>query len=54
MATLDTGQLMSHTRTTILDTIAFLKGFDGSIIPVSEVHKLLTKINDILNKAVCK
>ena len=29
-----------------------MQGADGEIIPVSEVHDLLTKINDILERAV--
>ena len=53
-ATLDTTQLISHTRTVLVDTIASLQHSDGGVIPVSEVYELLTKICDILDNAVSK
>ena len=40
-ATLDTEQLISHSRTALVDTITSLQGFDGGLIAASEVHKLL-------------
>ena len=52
-ATLDTEQLISHTRTALADTIASLLDSDG-VIPVSEVHELVAKIHDILDNAVAK
>ena len=39
-AILDTKQLISHTRATIVDTFGSLQGSDGGIIPVLEVHEL--------------
>ena len=53
-ATLNTVQLISYTRTTLLDTFASLQDSDGEVIPSSEVHELLTKIHDILDNAVSK
>ena len=50
--TLDTEQLISHTRTAFLDTVALLQISDCGMIAASEVHKLLTKIHDILYSAV--
>ena len=44
-------QLISHIRTTLGNTIVPLQGSDGGIIPISEVHELLTKIHDILDCA---
>ena len=38
--TLDTEQLISHTCTVLVNTIASLQGSDGEIIPVSEVHQI--------------
>ena len=40
-ATSVTKLLISDKRTVIVDTLAFLHGFDGEVIPVSEVHELL-------------
>ena len=47
-----TEQLISHTRTVLVDTTASPQGSDGRVIPVSEVHKLLTNIYDILDSEV--
>ena len=47
-------QLISHTRTVLVNTIASLQDSDFKVIPVSEVHELLTKINDILDNAIAK
>ena len=49
--TLDTEQLISHTRTTLFDTIASLQDSNGGLIAASKVHEL-TKIHDILDSAV--
>ena len=40
-ATLDTEQLISHTRATFVDTIGYLYGSDLGVIQFWEVHKLL-------------
>ena len=53
-ATLDTEQLISHTRVKFIDTISFLKDSEGGVISVSEVHQLLTRINDILDNVMSK
>ena len=36
----------------LVDTIAFLQVSDGGVIAVPEVHKLLTKIHNILDSAL--
>ena len=38
-ATLDMEQLISHTRTALVYTIALLQYSDGKVIPVVEVHE---------------
>ena len=53
-ATLDTEQLVSNTRTAVVNTIASLQDSDGGVIPVQEVLELLTKIWHILDNAVSK
>ena len=53
-ATLDTEQLISHTRTVVADTVASVQDSDKDVILVSKVHELLTKILDIVYNAVCK
>ena len=53
-ATLDTEQLISHTRTVLVHKIASLQGSDGGVTAASEVHELLTKIHNILDSAVSK
>ena len=53
-ASLDTKQLISHTRTAHVDTIASLQKSDRGDIPASEMHKSLTKIHYILDSAMCK
>ena len=53
-ASLDTGQLISYTRTTLVNTIASLQGSDGGAIPVLKVYKWLTKIDNILDNALSK
>ena len=53
-ATLDTKQLISYTRTVLVDIIAFLQGSDGELIAALEVHELLTRIHDILDNSVSK
>ena len=37
-----------------VDIITSLQGSDWEVIQVSEVHELLTKIQDIMDNAVCK
>ena len=41
LASLDTEQLISHTRAAFVDTIASLQDSDGGVLSVSEVHELL-------------
>ena len=52
-ATLDTEQLISHTRAALIDTILSM-GSDGAVSDASEVHELLNKIHDILDSTVSK
>ena len=47
-------QLISDTRTSLVDTIASLQDSDGGVRPVPEVLEWLTKIHDILDNAVSK
>ena len=53
-ATLETEQLFSCLRVALLDTLSCLPYPEGGIIPVSEVHELLLKIQNILDSAVSK
>ena len=53
-ATLDKKQLISHTRTDLVDTIASLQHLEDVVIASSEVQELLTKFHDILSNAVSK
>ena len=53
-AYLDTQQLISHTKVSLVDTISSLQDYEGRVISVLEVHELLTKIHDILDNAVSK
>ena len=53
-ATLDTKQLISCLRVSLLDTLSSVPNLEGGIIPVSEVCKLLLKVCDILDSAVSK
>ena len=53
-ATLDTEQLISLFRVALVDTLSSLPDSEGGIIPVSEVHELLLKVQDILDNAVAK
>ena len=46
-ATLEMELPLSHMRTGIVDTIASLQGFDGKVNPVSKVHNLCMRIDDI-------
>ena len=52
--TLATEQLISHARTTMVGTIAYLQDCDGGLIVASEVHELLTSIHCSLDNAVSK
>ena len=47
-------QLISHLWVALVDTLSSLPDAEGGVLPVSEVHKLLLKIHDILDKAVSK
>ena len=51
-ATLDTEQLISHLWVALVDTLSSLLEAEGDVIHVSEVHELLLRIHDILDKAV--
>ena len=51
-ATLDMEQLISHTRTALVDTTTSLQGSDGGVIATLEKHELLTKIYDTFDNAV--
>ena len=53
-ATLDTEELISYVWVALVDTLSSLPDAEGGVIPVSEVHELLLKILDILDKAVTK
>ena len=53
-ATHDTEQLISHLQIALVDTLSSLPGADRGVTPVSEVHELLLRIHDILEKAVLK
>ena len=51
-ATSETEQLISHMRTAMVDMFTSLQGSDREGSPVSELHNILNKINDNLDKAV--
>ena len=51
-ATLDMEQLTSWLWVALVDTLSSLPKAEGGVIPVSEVHELLLRIHDILDKAV--
>ena len=53
-ATIETEQLISHTRTALLDKSISLRGSDGGLIAASVVHGLLTVIHDIVGSAMSK
>ena len=53
-ATLDMEQLISHLWVALVDTLSSLPKAEGGVIPMSEVHELLLRIPDILDKAVSK
>ena len=53
-ATLDMEQLISHLQVALVDTLSSLPDAEGNVIPVSELHELLLRIHDILDKAVSK
>ena len=53
-ATLHMEQLISHLRAALFDTLSSLPKAEGGVIPVSEVHELLLKVHDILDKAASK
>ena len=54
LATHDMEQLISGIRVALVDTFSSLPGSEGGVIPVSELHELLTKVHDILDNAVSK
>ena len=45
-------QLISHTRTALVDSIDSLQGFHDGMIAASEVYELLSNIHDILDNVV--
>ena len=47
-------QLIPHLRVALVDTLSSLPEAEGGVIPVSEVHELLLRIHDILDKAVSR
>ena len=47
-------QLISHLRVALVDTISSLPDAEEGVIPISEVCKLLIKVQDILDNAVSK
>ena len=49
-ATLDTEQLISHIRASLVDTSASWQDSDGGDISVSKVYELVTKIYNILDR----
>ena len=53
-ATLDMEQLISCLWFALVDTLSSLSVAQGGVMPVSEVHELLLRIHDILDKAVSK
>ena len=53
-ATLDTEQVISHTRIALVDTISSIPDLEGGVIPVSKMHEFLIKVDDILDNAVSK
>ena len=52
--TFDTEQLISHLEVALFDTLSSLPNSEGGVIPVSEVHKLLLKVHNILDSVVSK
>ena len=52
--TLDTEQLISHTWSTLVNTVTSLRGSYSGVIAASQMHKLLNKIYDILGNAMSK
>ena len=52
--TLDTEELISYLWVALVDTLSSLAEVERGVIPVSEVHELLLRIHDILDKAVSK
>ena len=54
LATLEMGQLISHMGSAIINTTTSFLSFGGDILSVPEVHHLLGKIHNILDKAVIK
>ena len=53
-ATLDMEHLFSCLWVALIGTLSSLPKAEGGVIPVSEVHELLVRIHDILDKAVSK
>ena len=51
-STLEMEKLMSHMKIAIMDVITILWDSDEEVVPDSEIHDLLCKIHDILDKAV--
>ena len=53
-ATVDTEQLISHLRAALVDKPSLLPDAEGGVKPVSEVHELLCKAQDVLDNTVSK
>ena len=47
-------QLISDLRVALVDTVSSQPNSKGGVIPVSEVHELLTKVHDILDSTATK
>ena len=47
-------QLISCIRVALVDIVSPVPDSEGGVIPVLEVHELLTKVPDILNNVVSK
>ena len=53
-ANLNTEQLISHKRGALFDTVSCIQDSERGVISVSEMHELLTRIHDILDKVMFK
>ena len=47
-------ELTSHKRCAISDTVTSLQGSEREVIKIPEIHDLLGKIHDILDKEIPK
>ena len=53
-APVETEQLISHTTTAVIDTITFLQGSEGVVIPLPKPYEFHNDIHDILDGDVSK